>query len=144
MTAIDCTDCYLAIEIGDGMKRALVRHFTGFITFQLAARDVVARTDAAIEKIDRDAWRLAARVLHEVEAEVDGALDETLLAPDPQKTVQVILAAAVESAVKGIELHYLSDAIFGLVGLIEKFGADDLGAVPRSEPSMRETPGGSN
>ena len=53
MTAINCTDCYLAIEIGDGVKRALVRHFTGFITFQLATRDVAAQTDTAIEKIDR-------------------------------------------------------------------------------------------
>ena len=144
MTAIDCTDCYLAIEIGDGVKRELVRHFTGFITFQLATRDVAAQIHAAIEKIDRDAWRLAARVLHEVEAEVDGAFDETLLAPDPQKTVQAILPAAVETAVKGTELHYLSDAIFGFVGLIEKFGADDLGAAPRSEPAMRETQGGPN
>jgi hypothetical protein len=131
MTAIDCTDCYLAIEIGDGVKRSLVRHFAGFITGQLALREVAAQTDAARDKVDRDAWRLAARVLYEVEAEVDGALDETLLAPDPEKTVQAILAAAVENAVKGIELHYLSDEAFGFASLLEKFGADDLGVAPR-------------
>jgi hypothetical protein len=132
MTAIDCTDCYLTIEIGDGVKRALVRHFTGFITGQLAARAVAAQTQAALERIDRDAWRLASRVLYEVEAEVEGALDETLLAPDPQKTVQDILTAAVETAVQGIERHYLDDDAFGFGGLLEKFSADDLGATPRS------------
>jgi hypothetical protein len=132
MTAIDCTDCYLAIEIGDGVKRALVRHFTGFITNQLTARAVAAQTPAALERIDRDAWRLAARVLYEVEAEVDGALDETLLAPDPQKTVQDILTVAVETAVLGIERHYLGDEVFGFGGLLEKFSADDLGATPRA------------
>jgi hypothetical protein len=132
MTAIDCTDCYLTIEIGDGVKRALVRHFTGFITGELAARAVAAQTQAALERIDRDAWRLAARVLHEVETEVEGALDETLLAPDPQKTVQDILTAAVETAVQGIERHYLDDDAFGFGGLLEKFSADDLGATPRS------------
>lgn len=132
MTAIDCTDCYLTIEIGDGVKRALVRHFTGFITGQLAARAVTVQTQAALERIDRDAWRLTARVLNEVEGEVDGALDETLLTPDPQKTVQDILTAAVETAVGGIEQHYLSDDVFGFGSLLEKFGADDLGATPRS------------
>lgn len=131
MTAIDCTDCYLAIEIGDGVKRSLIRHFAGFITGQLALREVAAQSDTARDKIDRDAWRLAARVLYEVEAEIDGALDETLLAPDPQKTVQDILAAAVETSVKGIELHYLTDEAFGFTSLLEKFGADDLAATPR-------------
>jgi hypothetical protein len=132
MTAIDCTDCYLAIAIGDGVKRALVRHFAGFIASQLAARDVATRTETALEKIDRDAWRLAARVLSEVEAEVDGALDETLLAPDPQKTVQDILTAAIETAVAESEQHYLRDDLFGLTGLLEKFAGDDLDAAPRS------------
>jgi len=131
MTAIDCTDCSLAIEIGDGVKRALVRHFSTFIAGQLAAREVAAQTETAREKIDRDAWRLTARVLYEVEAEIDCALDETLLAPDPQKTVQDILTAAVETAVEGIELHYLSDDVFGFASLLEKFGVDDLGAAPR-------------
>ena len=132
MTAIDCTDCYLAIEIGDGVKRALVRHFARFITGQLAARDIAAHSEVALEKIDRDAWRLAARVLHEVEAELDSALDETLLAPDPQKTVQDILTATVETAVEGIELHYLSDDVFGFAGLLEKLGNDDLRSAPRT------------
>lgn len=132
MTAIDCTDCYLAIEIGDGVKRALVRHFTGFIAGQLASRDIAIQSEAARDKIDRDAWRLAARVLREVEDEIDGALDETLLAPDPQQTVQDILTSAVETAVVGIESHYLSDDVFGFATLLEKFGADDLGAAPRT------------
>ena len=133
MTAIDCTDCYLAIEIGDGVKRALVRHFAGFIAGQLAARDVVAAwTETGLEKIDRDAWRLAARVLSEVESEIDGALDETLLASDPQKTVQEILTTTIETSVAEIEQHYLRDDLFGLAGLIEKFTGDDLGATPRS------------
>jgi len=132
MTAIDCTDCFLAIEIGDGVKRALVRHFTGFIATQLAARSVAPESETAREKIDRDAWRLAARVLSEVEAEIDGALDETLLAPDPQKTVQDILATAVESTAAEIERHYLSDDLFGLAGLIEKVSAGDPGPAPRA------------
>ena len=130
MTAIDCTDCYLAIEIGDGVKRALVRHFAGFIAGQLAARGMTTRAEAALEKIDGEAWRLAARVLRAVGTEVEGALDETLLAPDPQKTVQDVLAAAVEIAVGDFEQHYLSDNLFGLARLIEKFSADDLGAAP--------------
>jgi hypothetical protein len=132
MTAIDCTDCYLAIEIGDGVKRALVRHFAGFIAGQLGAPEIAARTETALEKIDRDAWRLAARVLSEVESEIDGALDETLLAPDPQKTVQDILAAAIEIAVAEIEQHYLRDDLFGLSGLLEKLAGDDLNPAPRS------------
>jgi hypothetical protein len=124
MTAIDCTDCYLAIEIGDGVKRAMVRHFTGVIAGQLAARGLTTQTEAAHEKIDRDSWRLAARVLSEVAAEIDSALDETLLAPDPQKTVQGILAAAVETAAAETERRYLRDDDFGLASLIEKLTAD--------------------
>jgi len=120
MTAIDCTDCYLAIEIGDGVKRALVRHFASFIGARLVARSVPASSEIAAEKIDRDAWRLAARVLNEVESEIDGALDETLLASDPQRTVQEILVAAIETAVADAEQDYLGDALFGFAGLLEK------------------------
>lgn len=130
MTAIDCSDCYLAIAIGDGVKRALVRHFAGFITGILAARGLTVRTGEALEKIDRDAWRLAARVLREVEAETDGALDETLLAPDPQKSVGDILAAAVGIAVGETERHYLGDDLFGFAGLLEKFAGDDAAVAP--------------
>jgi hypothetical protein len=130
MTAIDWTDCYLTIEIGDGVKRALVGHFTSFIAGALGARDVTATMGPARDKIDRDAWRLAARVLREVEAEIDGALDETLLAPDPQKTVQDILAAAVEIAVGESEQHYLGDELFGLPILLENLAEDNAGAAP--------------
>jgi len=130
MTAIDCTDCSLAIEIGDGVKRALVRHFAAFIAGQLAARGVSTPAEGAPDKIEGEAWRLAARVLREVRADIDGAVDETLLAPDPQKTVQDILAAAVEIAVADIEQHYMRDDLFGLAGLIEKLGIDELGAAP--------------
>ncbi|HEY1507283.1 MAG TPA: hypothetical protein VGF92_23480 [Stellaceae bacterium] len=132
MAAIDCTDCYLAIEIGDGVKRALVRHFASFIASEFAARAINARTDAALEKIDRDAWRLAARTLNEVEAEIDSALDETLLAPDPQNSVQGLLAAAIEMAVDDTEHHYLADDLFGIASLLENFGGDDPDTVPRS------------
>jgi hypothetical protein len=132
MTAIDCSDCYLTIAMGDGVKRALVRHFASFIASQLAARAVAAQTEPARDKIDRDAWRLAARVLNEVEAEIEGALDETLLAPDPQKTVQDILAAAIEASAAAIEQHYLRDELFGFASLIDKFDNDDLGVKPGS------------
>jgi hypothetical protein len=131
MTAIDCSDCYLSIAIGDGVKRALVRHFAGFIAGQLAARAVAAQSELAHDKIDRDAWRLAARVLHEVEAEIEGALDETLLSSDPQKTVQDILAAAIEASTAATEQHYLRDDLFGFASLLDKFGNDDLGVTPR-------------
>jgi hypothetical protein len=132
MTAIDCTDCSLAIEIGDGVKRELVRHFAAFIAGQLAARGMStpATADGALDKIDGEAWRLAARVLREVRADIDGALDETLLAPAPQQTVQDILAAAVEIAVGDVERDYLRDDLFGLAGLIEKLGIDEFGAAP--------------
>ena len=132
MTAIDCTDCYLAVEIGDGVKRTLVRHFARFIAGHLAARGVTSPTEAALDKIDRDAWQLAARVLHEVETEIDSALDETLLAPDPQKTVQDILAAAVEIALAETEQHYLGDDRFGFARLLAKFIGDDLDAAPHA------------
>jgi hypothetical protein len=131
MTAIDCSDCYLTIAMGDGVKRALVRHFAGFIVGQLAAREVAAQTETAQDKIDRDAWRLAARVLNQVASEIDGALDETLLAPDPQKTVQDILAAAIDAAATEIAQHYLHDEVFGFASLLDKFGSDDLGVAPR-------------
>src|SRR6202000_352464 len=107
MTAIDCSDCYLTIEIGDGVKRALIRHFAGFIAAQLATRDVVAKSDTAHDKIDRASWRVAARALEEGGAEIEGALDETLLAPDPQKTVQEILSATVETVAADVAEHYL-------------------------------------
>ena len=132
MAAIDCTDCYLAIAIGDGVKRALVRHFAAFLSGQLAARGISPRTDAALDKIDRDAWRLAAHVVKEVEAEIDSAFDETLLAPDPQKIVQDLLAAAVEIAIGETEQRYLGDEILGFAGLLETFASGEFGAAPHA------------
>ena len=120
MTAIDCTDCFLAIEIGDGVKRALVRHFAGFIGEQLATREIAARGDAASDKLEREAWRLAAKVLGEVEAELEGALDETLLAPDPQQSAQDILAGVVHAAVAAAQERYLADDLLGFDALLQK------------------------
>jgi hypothetical protein len=132
MTAIDCTDCYLAIEIGDGVKRALVRHFAGFISARLAASRTAMRDEAVAEKLDREAWRLASRVLGEVEAELAGALDETLLLPDPQRSAQEILAQVVEAAVEAIEQQYLGDAFLGYPALLAKLEQAGLGAAPPS------------
>jgi hypothetical protein len=117
MTAIDCTDCYLSIEIGDGMKRALVRHFGRFIAERLAARRIAAAGDRADESIDREAWRLAGKVLGEVESDLDGALDESLLTADPQKAAQEILAAVVAVSVAAVERDYLIDEAFGFAAL---------------------------
>lgn len=120
MTAIDCTDCYLAIEIGDGVKRALVRHFTRFVGERLVARGLTAGNESAQERLERESWRLAARVLAEVEAELPGALDETLLTRDPQQSAQEILSAVVGASVEAIEAHYLSDDLLGFEALAEK------------------------
>lgn len=132
MTAIDCTDCFLAIEIGDGVKRALVRYFAGFIGAQLAAHDIAADDAVAIDKLDREAWRLATKVLGEVEAELDGALDETLLAPDPQQSAQEILAGVVNAAVAAAQAHYLADDLLGFDALLQKLRQGAIGTTPSS------------
>ncbi|HVA15059.1 MAG TPA: hypothetical protein VNF99_17565 [Stellaceae bacterium] len=128
MTPIDCTDCYLAIEIGDGVKRALVRHFSRLIGERLAASDFAARDDATRDKLDRDAWRLATRVINDVEAELSGALDETLLLPDPQKSAQEILAMVVGAAAAAVEQKYFQDDLFGFEALVARLRHSGLGA----------------
>jgi hypothetical protein len=132
MTAIDCTDCYLAIEIGDGVKRALVRHFARFIAARLAAGRIAVSDDAAADRIDREAWRLASRVLGEVGTELAGALDEMLLLPDPQRSAQELLAGVVAAAVDTVERHYLGDELLGFPALLGKIAPAGLGAAPRS------------
>jgi hypothetical protein len=113
MTAIDCSDCYLAIEIGDGVKRALVRHFNRFIVARLDARGIVAAGERGREQIDRDAWRLTTTVLGDVGRELVGALDESALAADPQKGAQEILAAVIDGSVASVEQDYLGDRDLG-------------------------------
>jgi hypothetical protein len=120
MTDIDCSDCYLQIAIGDGVKRSLIRHFARFIAAQLRERRIEHSDAGAEEKIYNDAWRLASRVLREVGPELEGAIDETLLTPDPAGSVQALLAAAIEAASGGAETHYLADDLFGLDALIGK------------------------
>lgn len=122
MTAIDCSDCYLAIEIGDGVRRALVRHFSRFITERLNARCLVARNERHRDHVERDAWRLATTVLSVAENELVGALDESLLNDDPQKGAEEILAAVVGASVAGIEQAYLADALCGFEALAAKIG----------------------
>jgi hypothetical protein len=117
MTAIDCSDCYLAIEIGDGVKRALIGHFTRFIATRLEARRIAAGSAPAHEQIDREAWRLAAKALGEVAVELDGALDESRLAADPHKGAQDLLATVVETTVAAIEQDYLADTPLGFEAL---------------------------
>ena len=113
MTTIDCSDCYLAIEIGDGVKRELVRYFSSFIAGRLGALDAPI-TESGRGAIDRDAWRLAGAVLNDVGGELNGTLDEDLLKEDPQRGAQNILAAAIGAAVAAIEQRYLSDELCGL------------------------------
>lgn len=126
MTAIDCTDCYLTIALGDGVKRALVRHFARFLAAQLEESGIVPREERE-DRLDREAWRLAARVLGEVEAELAGALDEALLTSDPQRGAENILASVVGAAVDAIERHYIDDALLGFPALCARLaqaGAD--------------------
>lgn len=122
MTAIDCSDCYLAIEIGDGVRRALVRHFSRFIADRLGLRAVTVTDDQRRDDVERDAWRLTTTVLREIEGELDGALDESLLKHDPQKAAQEILAAVVDASVAAIERDYLDDALCGFEPLAAKLG----------------------
>lgn len=120
MTAIDCSDCYLAIEIGDGVKRALVHHFARFVGERLAARGLAAGDDGARDRVEREVWRLAARVLAEVEAELPAALDETLLMRDPQRSAQDILTDVVAATAAEIEERYLVDDLLGFEALAAK------------------------
>lgn len=113
MTAIDCSDFYLAIEIGDGVKRALVRHFNRFIADRLETHGIAAAGERGRERIDREAWRLTTTVLGEVGRELEGALDESALTADPQKGAQEILAAVVDGSVAATEQDYLDDRDFG-------------------------------
>ncbi len=123
MSNIDCSDCYLEIAIGDGVKRSLVRHFSRVIASRLRERGIDStQTAFAIDKVDQDAWRLAAKVLNEVAAELTGALDETLLAPDPQRNAQAILSHTVAAAASAAEHYYVTDDLFGLDTLVGKIG----------------------
>lgn len=122
MTAIDCTDCYLAIEIGEGVKRALVRHFHRFIADRLDSRGIAIIGERRRDHIDRDAWRLATSVIGEVENELLGALDESALGPDPQKVAQELLAAAVDATVAEVEQDYMEDRLLGFEPLAAKVG----------------------
>lgn len=133
MAVIDCSDCYLAIAVGDGVKRALVRHFRAFIAEALLARGIATASEERADRIDRDAWRLAARVITAVESEVEDTLDETVLSPDPDQVAQAIVAQAVAASVAAIEREYLQDALFGLEALADALG--DATAPRESQPS---------
>lgn len=127
MPAIDCTDCYLAIEIGDGVRRALIAHFNHFIDRLLAARGLTLESDAARDRRDQEAWRLSSRVLSEAKAELAGALDEALLVPDPQKSVQAILTEVVSTAAAASQQRYVEDDLLGFEAFItrlERLGAE--------------------
>ena len=120
MSAIDCTDCYLSIEIGDGVRRALIAHFNAFLERELAARGATAADEIARDRRDQEAWRLSAKVLSAAKDELAGALDETLLAPDPQKNIQVLLAGVVADIAAATEQHYRDDDLFGLEAFLTR------------------------
>ena len=122
MPAIDCSDCYLAIEIGDDVRRSLVAYFNRFLEDQLDARGIRAAGEAARDKRDQEAWRLSARVLNEVKSELAGALDETLLVPDPHKRVQTILSDVVAATVAIVERSYIDDDFLGFDAFVARLG----------------------
>ena len=74
---IDHADCRFRIEIGDSIRRSLIRYFRGWIGEQLKASDAASLSTP--EAIDKFAWRLSAGFIAEVEDQMQDSLPEAIM-----------------------------------------------------------------
>jgi len=78
---IDHADCRFRIEIGDSIRRSLIRYFRGWIGEQLKASDAASLSTP--EAIDKFAWRLSAGFIAEVEDQMpEKAVTEGVISGD--------------------------------------------------------------
>ena len=69
---LDCSACWLTIDVGDSMKRSLIRHFIAFLKHELQKHGVELDDDI----IEGDAWELTDRFISEM---------KEILAQDPSE-----------------------------------------------------------
>jgi len=77
---IDLSDACFSIQIGDGVKRSLIRHFQQRLQGVLR-RLGINPDDGALIKADvleREAWRLADRAISDARLQIDDVLDSAI------------------------------------------------------------------
>jgi hypothetical protein len=122
--SVDITsdDYRLNVELGDRVRRHLIRHFSVFLRTKIAEHGFTPDDPLLFDqdRIEAEAWRLAGRVIDEVQQRVADDLAEAEFAGmlgdfDPAERIRERLA---EQATEQ-EREFLEDSLGGLDGLIE-------------------------
>ena len=96
------------IEIGDGVRRSLIKHFMNYLVTTIEKRGLSARDPVLFNQdiIEGEAWRLTNIVISRARLDLDGISDDLR---SSERSASEIVAEEIESAVSETELEYLGD-----------------------------------
>jgi len=123
MAKINCEDSRFVIEIGDGVRRSLIRHFVNYLVATIEKRGFNARDTVLFNQdvIEAEAWRLTNIVITRARLDLDDISDDLR---SSEKSASEIVAEEIDSAVSETELEYLGkgpdDELSELSMLIER------------------------
>jgi hypothetical protein len=108
MARINCEDSRFLIEIGDGVRRSLIKHFMNYLVTTIEKRGLSARDPVLFNQdiIEGEAWRLTNIVISRARLDLDGISDDLR---SSERSASEIVAEEIESAVSETELEYLGD-----------------------------------
>jgi hypothetical protein len=106
MAKINCEDCWFVIEIGDGVRRSLIKHFMKYLVATIEKRGFNARDPLLFNRdvIEAEAWRLTNIVITRARLGLDGVSDELR---SSERQASEIITEEIDSAVSELELEYL-------------------------------------
>ena len=118
---IDCQDCSYSIEIGDGVRRSLIRHFTRFLDAQIAARGFNPHDGALFEReqIEARAWALADEAIQVAKALIDDFIGAVIQMRQGEQTAADLLSENLPDVTAQVGRDFLDDPFGGLDALIE-------------------------
>ena len=118
---IDCQDCSYSIEIGDGVRRSAIRHFTRFLDAQIAARGFNPHDGALFERdqIEAKAWVLADEALLTAKVEIADVIETAIQIEEGRQSAAALLTEYLPDVVAQIGRDFLDDPLGGLDMLIE-------------------------
>jgi hypothetical protein len=106
---IDCADCTLALSIGEGVRRSLIRHFRTWLNEQINARGFKADDPRLFNQdaIDAEAWMLADKLIASEEGRLNFDLKYLAVLMTSGTSAADYLESRMDYALREIQDEYL-------------------------------------
>jgi len=116
---IDYRDCNYSIDIGDAVKRSLIRHFIRFLDAKIAERGFDPHDEALFDRdqIEAKAWALADEALLVAKGLIDDIIESAIQIEQGRQSASELLAQYLPDVATETARNFLNDELDLLIQL---------------------------